>query len=49
MYASFLSLPVAGRHSRALQLELFTVPSSITTFYEVIKLWKRRRSRNHGD
>jgi hypothetical protein len=31
MYASFLNLPVAGRHSRALHLELFTVPSTLPT------------------
>jgi len=37
MYASFLNLPVEGRHSRALHLELFTVPSTLTTFYEGIK------------
>ena len=36
MFASFLNLPVEGRHSRALHLELFTVPSSLATFYEVI-------------
>jgi hypothetical protein len=38
MYASFLDLPVEGRHLRALHLELFTMPSSLTTFYELIKL-----------
>jgi hypothetical protein len=38
MYASFLNLPVPGRHSRALHLEFFTVPSSSATFYEVINL-----------
>jgi hypothetical protein len=38
MYASFLTLPVEGRHSCALHLELFTVPSSLRTFYEVINL-----------
>jgi hypothetical protein len=37
MYASFLNLPAAGRHSRALHLEPFTVPSSLTTFYEFMK------------
>jgi hypothetical protein len=31
-HASFLSLPVEGRHSRALHLELFTVPLRLTTF-----------------
>jgi hypothetical protein len=36
MYASFLDLPIEGRHSRALHLELFTVPSSSVTFCEVI-------------
>jgi len=36
MYASFLNLPVEGRHSRALHLEFFTVPSSLRTFYECI-------------
>jgi hypothetical protein len=36
MYASFLDLPVEGRHSRALHLKLFTVPSVWTTFYGVI-------------
>jgi hypothetical protein len=35
MYASFLNLPVEGRHSRALHLELFTVPSTFTASYEV--------------
>ena len=35
MYASFLTLPVTGRHSRALHLKLFTVPSALTTFCEV--------------
>jgi hypothetical protein len=38
MYASFLNLPVEGRHSRALYLELFTVPSPLMAFYEAIKL-----------
>ena len=38
MYASFLNLPVEGRHSRALHLKLFTVPSVWTTFYGVINL-----------
>jgi hypothetical protein len=38
MYASFLDLPVEGRHLRALHLELFTVPSTSATFYEVIRL-----------
>jgi hypothetical protein len=37
MYASFLNLPVEGRHLRALHLELFAVPSSLTALYEVIK------------
>jgi hypothetical protein len=37
MYASFLNLPVEGRHSRALYLELFTVPSPLMTFYETSK------------
>ena len=37
MYASFLNLPIEGRHSRALHLELFTVPSRLTTFYERVK------------
>jgi hypothetical protein len=36
MYASFLNLPVEGTHSRALHLELFTVPSSVMISYEVI-------------
>jgi hypothetical protein len=36
MYASFLDLPDAGRHLRALHLELFTVPSNSTTSYEVM-------------
>ena len=36
MYASFLNLPVEGRHSRALHLKLFTVPAVWTTFYGVI-------------
>jgi len=35
MYASFLNLPEAGRHLRALHLKLFTVPSVLTTFCEV--------------
>jgi hypothetical protein len=38
MYASFLDLPAEGRHSRALHLKLFTVPSVLTTFYELINL-----------
>jgi hypothetical protein len=38
MYASFLNLPVEGRHSRALYLELFTVPSPLMTFCETISL-----------
>ena len=38
MNASFLNLPVEGRHSRALHLKLFTVPSVLTTFYELINL-----------
>jgi len=38
MYASFLNLPVEGRHLRALHLELFTVPSRLKTSYEVIFL-----------
>jgi hypothetical protein len=38
MYASFLNLPGEGRHSRALHLELFTVPSSSGTFCEVITI-----------
>jgi len=37
MYASFLNLPVEGRHSRALHLKLFAVPSDLMTFFEVIK------------
>jgi hypothetical protein len=36
MYAPFLNLPVEGRHSHALHLELFTVPSALTAFYETI-------------
>jgi hypothetical protein len=32
MYASFLDLSAAGRHSPALHLELFTVRSTLTTF-----------------
>jgi hypothetical protein len=36
MYASFLNLPAEGRHSRALHLKLFTVPSPLMTFYETI-------------
>jgi hypothetical protein len=36
MYASFLNLPAAGRDSRASHLELFTVPSTLATFNEVI-------------
>jgi hypothetical protein len=35
MYASFLNLPAAGGNSRALHLELFTVPSALATFYEL--------------
>jgi hypothetical protein len=38
MYASFLDLPVEGRHSRALHLKLFTVPSFSTTSREVIRV-----------
>jgi hypothetical protein len=43
MYASFLDLPVEGRHSRALHLKLFTVPSVWTAFCEVINLtgWQK--------
>jgi hypothetical protein len=41
MYASFLNLPAAGRHSRALHLELFSVPSSLTTFYEFINSYRQ--------
>jgi hypothetical protein len=37
MYASFLNLLVEGRHSRALHLKLFTVPSDVMTFFEVTK------------
>jgi hypothetical protein len=36
MYASFLNLPVEGRHSHALHLKLFTVPSVLKTFCEII-------------
>jgi hypothetical protein len=36
MYASFLNLPAAGRDSRASHLELFTVPSTLATFYELL-------------
>jgi hypothetical protein len=32
MYASFLDLPVEGRHLRALHLELFAVPPSSAIF-----------------
>jgi len=38
MYASFLDLPVEGRHLRALHLELFTVPSRLKTSYEGVFL-----------
>ena len=38
MYASFLNLPVEGRHLRALHLKLFTVPSTLTTFCEGFKV-----------
>jgi hypothetical protein len=38
LYASFLDLPDEGRHLRALHLELFTMPSPLTTFSEVINL-----------
>jgi hypothetical protein len=31
MYASFLNLPIEGRHLRALHLKLFTVPSALKT------------------
>jgi hypothetical protein len=41
MYASFLNLPEAGRHLRALHLKLFTVPSGLRTFYEVISFENR--------
>jgi hypothetical protein len=44
MYASFLNLPVEGRHSRALHLELFTVPSGLTTFCEVIKWGESKKT-----
>jgi hypothetical protein len=43
MYASFLNLPAAGRDSRALHLELFTVPSSLTTFYELVNFLLQNR------
>jgi len=46
MYASFLNLPVEGRHSRALHLELFTVPSGLTTFCEVIKWGELKNKKN---
>jgi len=36
MYASFLNLPAEGRHSRALHLKLFTVPSVLTAFCTAI-------------
>jgi hypothetical protein len=47
MYASFLDLPVEGRHLRALHLELFTMPSSLTAFYELISFrsWKNLKGR----
>ena len=45
MYASFLTLPVAGRHSRALHLELLTVPSTLTTSCAIIKLDELVKSR----
>jgi hypothetical protein len=32
MYASFLNLPVKGRHSHALHLELFALPPSSAIF-----------------
>jgi hypothetical protein len=37
MYASFLNLPVEGRHLRALHLKLSAVPSVLMAFCEVIK------------
>ena len=36
MYASFLKIYPPLADSRALHLELFTVPSTLVTFYEVI-------------
>jgi hypothetical protein len=36
MYASIPNLPVEGRHSRALQLKLFTVPSVLASLYKVM-------------
>jgi hypothetical protein len=52
MYASFLDLPVEGRHSRALHLKLFTVPSALKTFYEGINsdgFVKSHQSRHPGE
>jgi len=44
MYASFLNLHAAGRDFCALHLKLFTVPSSLTTFCEVIRKDSSRKS-----
>ena len=49
MYASFLDLPVEGRHSRALHLELFTVPSRLTTFYDVIYYTVEKKEKKSKD
>jgi hypothetical protein len=49
MYASFLNLPVAGRHSRALHLKLFAVPSALRTFFEIIKKIRAVKNRECQD
>jgi uncharacterized protein len=49
MYASFLNLPVAGRHSRALHLELLTVPSTLLTLRRHQTCLMRQNHGTHPD
>jgi hypothetical protein len=49
MYASFLNLPIEGRHSRALHLELFTVPSILRTVYDTIKVGRLKTNRTEEE
>jgi hypothetical protein len=48
MYASFLDLPFEGRHSSALHLELFAVPSLLKFLSEVIRFEKTCKKRVRG-
>jgi hypothetical protein len=43
-YVSFIPQPAAGKDSRALHLELFTVTSALATFCEVINKYKIMKS-----